>query len=174
MSEASWRANDGWPVKSAHAVFLIIALAIAGVLWTFALNRGIPFTPTTVKVYTIEPDVLCPGEAFRTITGLDVVKPKLGVVTTFSVDSDFVSEAGARIPLQTAGFLFEGEYGYILNKSPVLRYAPTEPGVWHLETALTTHGKQALRLASDTITGIVSNKFIVRRYDPSCDATTSG
>ncbi len=161
-------------MKSAYAVFWIIALAVAGVLWTFALNRGIPFTPTTMKVYQIEPNTLCPGEGFRTVTGYEVVKPKIGEVYAFSVDSDFVSESGIRIPLEPAEFPFDGEYGYILDESPVLRYAPTEPGVWHLETVLTTHGKQALRLASQTVTGIESNSFTVRRYDASCDNLTSG
>lgn len=39
----------------------VIALAVAFSLLTVGLSLGLPYAPTTVDVYEIVPDVVCPG-----------------------------------------------------------------------------------------------------------------
>lgn len=159
-----------------QVVSFIIALAVSATLVTIGLSAGLPYAPTTIDVYEILPNVVCPGQVTDVRTGYDVSKPIMGAVTGFEADSTWVKDgAPDRITLPTTPIPFDGVYGYHDEISPVQRFAPNDPGVWHLETILTTHGTQAFHLASDTVSGIKSNPVRVLPFaDPRCQAVGGG
>lgn len=157
-------------------VSFIVSLAVAAALTTIGLSLALPYKPTTVDVYEILPNIVCPGHETRVRTGYNVTKPILGTVTGFSAESIwFKKGAPDRIASPDTPYPFDGTYGYYNKISPVARFAPNDPGVWYLETILTTHGKQAFRLARDEIRGIRSNPVTVLPFsDPRCEVVTSG
>ncbi len=164
-----------------QAVSFIVALAVSAALIFIGIALALPYAPTAVDLYEILPGVVCPGDEIEIRAAFDVAKPPLGDVERFSVDSTLVNATSLdRIGLPETSFPFSdppynGRYGHHDNISPVKRFAPNDPGVWYLETNLTTHGKQTLRLAKSTVTGIVSNSFRVRDFDePECRAIFGG
>lgn len=159
-----------------QVVSFIIALAVAAVLAIIGFSLGLPYKPTTVDVYEILPNIVCPGHETRVRTGYDVTKPILGTVTGFSAESIwFKKGAPDRIASPDTPYPFDGTYGYHDKISPVVRFAPNDPGVWYIETILTTHGKQAFQLAKDKVTGIRSNLVTVLPFsDPRCQAAVQG
>ncbi len=156
-----------------QVVSFIVALAVAAALFVIGLSLALPYTPTTMDLYKILPDVVCPGHETEVQTGFNVAKPPMGEVRGFSAQSTWLKKgAPDRITLPSAPFPFDGVYGYHKQVSPIKRFAPNDPGVWYLETTLTTHGKQAFHLAKDTATGIRSNPVTVLPFsDPRCQAT---
>jgi hypothetical protein len=116
-----------------------------------------------------------PRSGNKNTDGFNVAKPLMGKVTGFAADSTWHKQgADDRIALPNTPFPFDGIYGYHYQESPVLRFAPNDPGVWHLETTLTTYGTQAFHLASDVVKGIRSNTVTVLPFDdPACQAAFS-
>ena len=158
-----------------QAVFFIVSLPVAAAFALVGLAWGLHYAPTTVQGYTIIPDVVCPGQETELRTAFDVVRPVMGSVDTFSVDSTWTAEGRPdRVGIPEASFSFHeapfnGRYGHHVNVSPVKRFAPNDPGKWRLETTLTTYGVQVFHRVENTVTGIVSNTVTVLPFgDESC------
>lgn len=155
-----------------QVVSVIVAVAVAAGFGIIGLSLGLPYKPATIDRYSILPNVLCPGQEITVKMGYNVPKPTLGSVRSFSVTSTLVKkDAPDRVGFPVTSFPFDGAYGYHDQISPVKRFAPNDPGVWHLETALTTNGTQILRPVNGTVTGIKSDPVTVLPFaDTRCQA----
>lgn len=160
-------------VSLRQVVSFIVAIPVAAFFVILGLALGAPYKPTTVQMYTIIPDVVCPGDETALRTALTIERPVMGNVETFSVDSTWVAEGRSdRIGIPDTTFSFNeepllGVYGKHDIVSPVKRFAPNDPGVWRLETTLTTYGHQILHRVDDVVTGLVSNTVTVLPFSDS-------
>lgn len=128
-----------------------------GALLTFGLgvfifsNAVSAYRPYTLLEYAAVETTYCPEEEVKSRYAATAIRPPLGSIGVITNRWEWVSTNGkTRIPGEPFVDQFNGAYGARSGVSPRIRFAPPDPGRWHLEYDLLVNGYQLLRPATQT------------------------
>ncbi len=99
--------------------------------------------------------MVCPFDPLDTLIDSKLEEPLFGSLGKIDVETSWVSKDGRAAPIADHTVEIE-PYSRMTVKSPVLRLAPRDMGIWAIEASYTPHGK---------VLGIRRSDFLERRSD---------
>lgn len=139
---------------------MFVFFSVSGIL-----KARMVYAPFTLTKYELLPTAVCPLGEVRSFIESYRQKPLLGSIAVISNTWRWKDVEGDDGGGDVFANEFDGIYGKMSGESSFIRFAPNEPGSWHVEANFTITGYKWLNLGEQQLPTVVTEAITVLPHE---------